>query len=58
MSGMPLTKCSSQAHCHLSILLMTGSDEWNALDEDEKSSLGLELEQDGEFWMSFEDFAK
>ncbi|RUS84595.1 hypothetical protein EGW08_007622 [Elysia chlorotica] len=33
-----------------------GSREWTLLTEDEKQELGLNFEDDGEFWMSFQDF--
>ncbi|KAH9519563.1 hypothetical protein Btru_003015, partial [Bulinus truncatus] len=33
-----------------------GSREWSLLSEDEKKELGLNFEDDGEFWMSFQDF--
>lgn len=35
-----------------------GSAEWRYLSEDEKKELGLTFDDDGEFWMSFEDFSK
>jgi len=34
------------------------SPEWKALSEEDKKSLGLTFEDDGEFWMSYEDFVK
>ncbi|GFO35614.1 calpain-a, partial [Plakobranchus ocellatus] len=33
-----------------------GSREWSLLSEEEKQELGLNFEDDGEFWMSFQDF--
>ena len=45
-------------YSHRQLCIEIGSDEWNALSEEEKDSLGLSLEQDGEFWMNFEDFVK
>jgi calpain, invertebrate len=33
-----------------------GSQEWKAVTDDEKRSLGLVNEHDGEFWMSYKDF--
>ncbi|XP_059154720.1 calpain-B-like isoform X2 [Physella acuta] len=33
-----------------------GSREWSLLSEDEKKELGLNFDDDGEFWMSFQDF--
>lgn len=33
------------------------SDEWKSLSSVEKTNLGLTFENDGEFWMSFDDFA-
>jgi len=33
-----------------------GSKEWSLLSEDEKIELGIQMEDDGEFWMSFQDF--
>jgi len=35
-----------------------GSPEWNYIPDDEKEYLGINFEQDGEFWMSFKDFLK
>ena len=34
-----------------------GSEEWKRLSDEDKQSLGLRDEDDGEFWMCFEDFA-
>ncbi|NXG23876.1 CAN5 protein, partial [Grallaria varia] len=34
------------------------SEEWNKVSESERKSLGLTLENDGEFWMTFEDWCK
>lgn len=33
-----------------------GSDEWTRISEKERTSMGLTFEDDGEFWMKFEDF--
>lgn len=33
-----------------------GSDQWNQLSDEEKEEVGLIYDDDGEFWMSFEDF--
>ncbi|CAH1253327.1 CAPN9 [Branchiostoma lanceolatum] len=33
-----------------------GSEEWNSVDETTKTKLGVVNREDGEFWMSFEDF--
>ncbi|KAK3699441.1 hypothetical protein QZH41_018607, partial [Actinostola sp. cb2023] len=33
-----------------------GSDEWNKLKESDRHRMGITFENDGEFWMSFEDF--
>merc|ERR1712142_571401 len=38
------------------IVFKRGSEEWNAVSDQQKKDLGLQLEQDGEFWMSFDDF--
>lgn len=35
-----------------------GSPEWNYIPDDEKEALGINFEQDGEFWMSYKDFMK
>ncbi|EDO40193.1 predicted protein [Nematostella vectensis] len=35
-----------------------GSSEWQLLSDYEKKSIGLTFEDDGEFWMSFDDFKK
>jgi len=35
-----------------------GSPEWSILTEEQKAELGLSFEDDGEFWMSFDDFKK
>ncbi|CAC5360721.1 CAPN5 [Mytilus coruscus] len=32
------------------------SDEWNKIPEEEKKRVGLTFEEDGEFWMSFDDY--
>ena len=37
-------------------LIALGSEEWNAVSDQQKKDLGLQLEKDGEFWMSFDDF--
>jgi calpain len=34
------------------------SDEWKALPEEDKSKIGLDIKEDGEFWMNFQDFRK
>lgn len=34
------------------------SDEWKMLSEEEKKNIGLNYDDDGEFWMSFADFSK
>ena len=33
-----------------------GSAEWQYIPDDEKENIGLNFENDGEFWMSFKDF--
>ncbi|CAD6198688.1 unnamed protein product [Caenorhabditis auriculariae] len=33
-----------------------GSSEWRTIDEQTKEDLGIEFAQDGEFWMTFDDF--
>ena len=33
-----------------------GSDEWNMVSDEEKREIGLTYDDDGEFWMSFNDF--
>ncbi|XP_052104854.1 calpain-5-like [Mytilus californianus] len=35
-----------------------GSDEWNKIPEEEKKRVGLTFEEDGEFWMSFDDYCQ
>ena len=35
-----------------------GSTEWNSISNDEKESMGLVFDNDGEFWMSYDDFQK
>ncbi len=35
-----------------------GSPEWRYIPDDEKAAIGLNFEQDGEFWMSYKDFMK
>lgn len=35
-----------------------GSKEWDQLSKSERDKLGLKLENDGEFWMSWDDFCK
>lgn len=35
-----------------------GSPEWNYIPEEEKENLGINFEDDGEFWMSYKDFIK
>ncbi|EDV28402.1 Calpain-5 [Trichoplax sp. H2] len=35
-----------------------GSEEWNRVKKSEREKVGLTFEEDGEFWMSFEDFTK
>jgi len=35
-----------------------GSAEWRFIPDDEKINLGINFEQDGEFWMSYRDFVK
>ena len=32
------------------------SDEWNAISEEEREEMGLSFENDGEFWMCYDDF--
>jgi len=39
-------------------LYIRGSDEWRNLSEEDKKEMDLCLEQDGEFWMSWDDFKK
>ena len=34
------------------------SAEWNYIPDDEKANLGINFEEDGEFWMSYRDFIK
>ena len=33
-----------------------GSAEWQYIPDDEKENIGLNFENDGEFWMSYKDF--
>lgn len=35
-----------------------GSPEWRYIPDDEKDAIGLNFEQDGEFWMSYKDFRR
>ena len=35
-----------------------GSDEWAGVPDDQKEAMGLTFEDDGEFWMSYDDFVK
>lgn len=35
-----------------------GSEEWNKLEAEARKKLGIDFEDDGEFWMSFEDFCR
>ncbi|VDI00204.1 calpain-5 [Mytilus galloprovincialis] len=35
-----------------------GSEEWNKIPEEEKKRVGLTFEEDGEFWMSFDDYCQ
>ena len=35
-----------------------GSEEWGSIPEEEKDSLGITFDNDGEWWMSFNDFCK
>jgi len=35
-----------------------GSEEWNKLSKSDREKLDIKVENDGEFWMSFEDFCK
>ncbi|KAL5005458.1 hypothetical protein ScPMuIL_018914 [Solemya velum] len=35
-----------------------GSEEWNKISKSDREKVGLTFEEDGEFWMSFEDFCK
>jgi len=35
-----------------------GSPEWNYVPDDEKMELGINFDDDGEFWMSYKDFVK
>jgi len=35
-----------------------GSPEWNRIDQNEREKIGLTFEEDGEFWMTMEDFCK
>jgi calpain len=34
------------------------SPEWNFISDSEKRTLGITFDHDGEFWMSYQDFAK
>lgn len=35
-----------------------GSDEWNKIDKASRDKIGLTFEDDGEFWMTFEDYCR
>ena len=35
-----------------------GSPEWRYIPDEEKEALGINFEQDGEFWMSYKDFMR
>lgn len=35
-----------------------GSEEWNKLTKKDKEKIGVKVENDGEFWMSFDDFCR
>ena len=35
-----------------------GSAEWQYIPDEEKENLGINFEQDGEFWMSYKDFMR
>ncbi|KAG1683975.1 Calpain-5 [Nymphon striatum] len=38
--------------------LLSSSPEWSKIDESEREKMGLTFEEDGEFWMTFDDFVK
>ncbi|MGH0183426.1 UNVERIFIED_CONTAM: hypothetical protein FKN15_012029 [Acipenser sinensis] len=43
---------------YMSFILLYSSEEWQKVSKSEREKLGVTVQDDGEFWMTFEDFCK
>ncbi|XP_029633100.1 calpain-5-like [Octopus sinensis] len=56
---MPMVRLRNPwGQCEWKGAFSDGSPEWQKIDKNDRSKIGLTFEDDGEFWMTFEDFSK
>ncbi|GAB1600396.1 calpain-5-like [Argonauta hians] len=56
---MPMVRLRNPwGQCEWKGAFSDGSPEWQKIDKNDRSNIGLTFEDDGEFWMTFEDFCK